>query len=193
MERNKIRFKNLLLVIGLLLSATFNSFAQTEDAELEEEYVEEQRFFNDINEDRFKSNLNDLEESERIDYSNARSLKGRNNFNIFGNESETYQFKENEVQNNSTKENIIIGLDGGNWQQAPNVTPNSSNPNLPSVKNPFGSNPGVKAPRNMDAVPDNGDDPNDVPLDGGVSILGFAALAYGVGRFKGKNKNSSKQ
>ncbi len=187
MERNKIRFKNLLLVIGLLLSATFNSFAQTEDSEFEEEYVEEQRFFNDINEDRFKSNLNDVEETGRIDYSNARSLKERNNFNIFGNENETYQFKENEIQNNSTKENIIIGLDGGTWQQAPNVTPNSSNSNLPSVKDPFGSNPGVKAPRNMDAVPDNGDDPNDVPLDGGILILGLAAVSLGYKKVKSEN------
>jgi hypothetical protein len=56
---------------------------------------------------------------------------------------------------------------------------------MPSVSDPFKQGQtGVKTPRNMDAVPDNGDDPNDVPLDGGISILGLAAAAYGYKRFK---------
>jgi hypothetical protein len=76
---------------------------------------------------------------------------------------------------------MFIEVDNRTWQQSPNLnqTPNS---NSPSVTNPFGTNPGVKTPRNMDAVPDNGDDPNDVPLDGGVLVLGLAAISYGYKR-----------
>jgi hypothetical protein len=36
----------------------------------------------------------------------------------------------------------------------------------------------------MDAVPDNGDEPNDVPLDGGITILGLAAAAYGLKKYR---------
>jgi MYXO-CTERM domain-containing protein len=36
----------------------------------------------------------------------------------------------------------------------------------------------------MDAVPDNGDDPNDVPLDGGVLLLGLAGFAFGIRKKK---------
>ncbi|MFY8019983.1 MAG: hypothetical protein ACOVP1_02250 [Bacteroidia bacterium] len=185
--------KRGILVLGIMMSSTLYSSAQVSDSELEgdegEEYVEEQKFFNDINEERFKSSLNDVNGSSKIDYSSPNSRRERPDFNVFGNENEVYQFKENQIENSSSnKSTITIGSDQGVWQQAPQ-TNQAPNTNMPSVTNPFGSNPGVKAPRNMDAVPDNGDDPNDVPLDGGASILGLAAIVYG---FKKNNRKETK-
>jgi hypothetical protein len=61
------------------------------------------------------------------------------------------------------------------------------NANMPAVSDPFKQGQtGVKTPRNMDAVPDNGDDPNDVPLDGGILVLGLAAISYGYKKVKFK-------
>ena len=57
--------------------------------------------------------------------------------------------------------------------------------NSPSVVDPFKQGQtGVKTPRNIDAVPDNGDEPNDVPLDGGIGILALAASIWGVKKKK---------
>jgi hypothetical protein len=60
----------------------------------------------------------------------------------------------------------------------------SKNFEKPQINNPYSQNPGVKTPRNIDAVPDNGDDPNDVPLDGGVLVLGLAGFALGIRKKK---------
>ena len=58
---------------------------------------------------------------------------------------------------------------------------NPNNSNLPSVTDPFKqSQTGVKTPRNIEAVPDNGDEPNDVPLNNGIVILGLAAVILGL-------------
>ncbi len=186
--------KKIFLIIGIVISAVSNSYSQTvyEDYQndqneyTEEEIVEDPKFFDDINQSRFNSNLNNIEESRRIDYSSGSSRQSRE-FNVFGKENEisNYQFKaenENSVQGNGSN-NITISS-GGTWEQMPSTTSQTPNSNSPSVANPFGTNPGVKNPRNMDAVPDNGSDPNDVPLDGGIGILAMAAAAYGLRRFK---------
>ncbi len=180
------------LIIGILLTSYSYSIAQSSDEdnsyEDESEVGEESRFFDDMNQTRFKSNFNDIEESRRIDYSSGSGRQSRE-FNVFGKENEisNYQFKaenENSVQGNGSN-NITISS-GGTWEQVPSTTGQTPNSNSPSVTNPFGTNPGIKNPRNMDAVPDNGDDPNDVPLDGGILVLGLAAAAFG---FRNKVNN----
>jgi len=191
MKLKKQNIVKLFMILGILMFSYSYSIAQetTEEEELEnfeESYEEnEPRFFDDINESRFKSNFSEIDESRKIDYSRTGGGRERNELNIFGdaNDFSQYQFKEDNLSNqqsNSTN-GIIISSESGSWQRAPSVdqTPNA---NAPTVSNPFGTNPGVKAPRNMDAVPDNGDDPNDVPLDGGVLVLGLAAISYGYKR-----------
>ncbi len=184
MKLQKQNIVKLFMILGMLSFSYSYSIAQTTDEveDFEESYEgNETRFFDDINETRFKSNFNDIEESRRIDYSSGSNRQSRE-FNVFGKENEfsDYQFKvenENSVQGNGSN-NITISS-GGTWEQVPPTTGQTPNSNSPSVGNPFGTNPGVRSPRNMDAVPDNGDDPNDVPLDGGILVLGLAAAAYG--------------
>ena len=191
MKLKKQNIVKLFMILGILMFSYSYSIAQetTEEEELEnfeESYEEnEPRFFDDINESRFKSNFSEIDESRKIDYSRTGGGRERNELNIFGdaNDFSQYQFKEDNLSNQQSNptNGIIISSESGSWQRAPSVdqTPNS---NSPSVTNPFGTNPGVKTPRNMDAVPDNGDDPNDVPLDGGVLVLGLAAISYGYKR-----------
>ena len=190
MKLKKQNIVKLFMVLGMLSFSYSYSIAQsTEEGEdFEDSYEEnETRFFDDMNESRFKSNFSEMDESRKIDYSRTGGGRERNDLNIFGdaNDFSQYQFKEDNLSNQqSTQMNgTIISSESGSWQQAPSVnqTPNT---NAPTVSNPFGTNPGVKTPRNMDAVPDNGDDPNDVPLDGGISILGLAAAVYGFKRYR---------
>ena len=186
--------KKIFLIIGIVVSTISYSYSQTvyedyqngQEEYTEEEIVEDEKFFDDINQTRFNSNLNNIEESRRIDYSSGPSRQSRE-FNVFGKENEfaDYQFKaenENSVQGNRSN-NMTISS-GGTWEQVPLTTGQTPNSNSPSVGNPFGTNPGVRNPRNMDAVPDNGDDPNDVPLDGGVLVLGLAGFAFGIRKMK---------
>ena len=196
MNKKKLSIIKLFMVVGMLSISYSYSIAQetTEEEEelenLEESYEEnEPRFFDDINETRFKSNFSEMDESRKFDYSRTGGGRERNELNIFGdaNDFSQYQFKDDNLSNQQSNptNRIIISSESGSWQRAPSVdqTPNA---NAPKVSNPFGTNPGVKTPRNMDAVPDNGDDPNDVPLDGGVLVLGLAAISYGYKRVKSK-------
>jgi hypothetical protein len=191
MKLKKQNIIKLFMILGILTFSYSYSIAQetTEEEELEnfeESYEEnEPRFFDDINETRFKSNFSEIDESRKIDYSRTGGGRERNELNIFGdaNDFSQYQFKDDNLSNQQSNptNRIIFSSESGSWQRAPSVdqTPNA---NAPTVSNPFGTNPGVKTPRNMDAVPDNGDDPNDVPLDGGVLVLGLAAISYGYKR-----------
>lgn len=192
MNKKKLSIIKLFMVVGILSLSYSYSIAQTteEGEDLDESYEEnEPRLFDDINETRFKSNFSEMDESRKIDYSRTGGGRERNELNIFGdaNDFSQYQFKDDNLSNQQSNptNGIIISSESGSWQRAPSVdqTPNA---NAPKVSNPFGTNPGVKTPRNMDAVPDNGDDPNDVPLDGGVLVLGLAAISYGYKRVKSK-------
>jgi hypothetical protein len=190
MKLNKLTTNRIALILIILISTAYVSKAQTEGTSIEEEeeeYYDEVKQVNDFNVERFGSSFDQTENSGRFDYSAAKGSKSRENgnFDIFGEEYdpkyyEYYNFSENDKQAQNS-EGMFIGVDNRTWQQSPNLnqTPNS---NSPSVTNPFGTNPGVKTPRNMDAVPDNGNDPNDVPLDGGVLVLGLAAISYGYKR-----------
>jgi hypothetical protein len=195
MTLNKLTKNKMALILIILISTTYVSKAQTEGAlieEEEEEYYEEIKKVNDFNVERFGSSFDQTDNSGRFDYSatkGSKSIENRN-FDIFGEEydpkyNKYYNFSENDKQAHNP-EGMFIGVENRTWQQSPNLnqTPNS---NTPSVSNPFGTNPGVKTPRNMDAVPDNGDDPNDVPLDGGILILGLAAVSFGYKKVKLEN------
>ncbi len=187
-QRNRILH---LAIFGLtLMFSIMQTQAQTRDNDEDEresssEASESRPFFNGLNQENFKSDLGKDQRDKNIDYSNEESGSRENNYDIFGNDKEQ-NFKFDEIQtqqNNRTNSNggsfMIQGPQGGN-----DVNP-KENMNMPSVSDPFKQGQtGIKAPRNMDAVPDNGDDPNDVPLDGGISILGLAAAAYGFRKFK---------
>jgi hypothetical protein len=188
MKLKKQNIVKLFMVVGMLSISYSYSIAQTteEGEDFEESYEgNEPKLFDDINETRFKSNFSEIDESRKIDYSRTGGGRERNELNIFGdaNDFSQYQFKDDNLSNQQSNptNRIIFSSESGSWQRAPSVdqTPNA---NAPTVSNPFGTNPGVKTPRNMDAVPDNGDDPNDVPLDGGVLVLGLAAISYGYKR-----------
>ncbi len=183
----RILLVKLVMILILLISSNSIILAQTTDIYENEGEVEENedpQFLNEINKERFKSNFDQVEESKRVDYSTYQSERERHELNVFGKSDagQTYQYNNVEAPNGIRQgNNANIVIDGvENWQQsAPTTqTPNSSN--VPSVKNPFAVNPTVKAPRNMDAVPDNGDDPSDIPLDGGIVILSLTAAAFGM-------------
>jgi hypothetical protein len=84
------------------------------------------------------------------------------------------------IRNEQTGSSEVISGAGSSWQQTNEEPKTNVNTTKPSVQNPYAINPGLKAPRNMDAVPDNGDDPSDIPLDGGILILGLTAAAFGM-------------
>jgi hypothetical protein len=184
-QRNRI-LHLAILGVALMLS-TMQSQAQTRDIDEEDREIEtdDRRYINGLNQENFKSDFGTDQRDRNIDYSTEDRRSKENNYDIFGNDNEQ-NFKFDEIQteqNNRTNSNggsiMIQGPQGGN-----DVNP-KENVNMPSVSDPFKQGQtGIKAPRNMDAVPDNGDDPNDVPLDGGISILGLAAAAYGWRKFK---------
>ncbi len=195
MTLEKLTKNKIALILIVLISTAYVSKAQTEEVQIEEEeeeYYEEVKQVNDFNVERFGSSFDQSDKSGRFDYSAAKGSKSRenSNFEIFGEDydpkyNKYYNFSENDKQSHND-EGMFIGIENRTWQQSPNLnqTPNS---NTPTVPNPFGANPGVKTPRNMDAVPDNGDDPNDVPLDGGILILGLAAISLGYKKVKSEN------
>ncbi|WP_017729781.1 PID-CTERM protein-sorting domain-containing protein [Nafulsella turpanensis] len=42
-------------------------------------------------------------------------------------------------------------------------------------------------------VPNNGNNPNNIPIDGGASLLAAAGVAYGIKKYRDFRKNSSEQ
>lgn len=183
-EVERIRIILMVLVFGLLSTQVYSQ--QTEDQDQEQD---EQSFFNDMNEERFGSNYEESA-SRSIDYGQTGEGRRRRDLNILSGENDfsRYQYQGEEANRggqgngNTNSGRVIIGSQGGEWNQAPSVGNQTPNVNMPTVKNPYIENPGVKAPRNMDAVPDNGDDPSDVPLDGGIVMLVITALALGYQR-----------
>lgn len=179
-RRNKRYITYIVMGIALMLGG-INANAQTTEEEDDE-------FFSEISKENFKSDLGNDNDQRSIDYSsNPRNRRGEENYNIFGNDQQmpVYKFEEENpnINNNRNSNGVIIQgggvMSNGSTPEAPN------NANIPSVQDPFRQGQtGVKAPRNMDAVPDNGDEPNDVPLDGGVIVLGVAALSLGYKKLK---------
>ena len=184
---NKRFLKFIILGISLILLG-INSQAQTTDEDESDDV-----FFNDLDRESFKSDFGTDNTQRRIDYS-TDGQRGRGdqstNFDIFGSNKEVpvYKFEEERTTSNQSGNNGGIIINGGGASSNMGEFREGGNANMPSVSDPFKQGQtGVKTPRNMDAVPDNGDDPNDVPLDGGISILGLAAAAYGFRRYKTKN------
>ena len=183
------KFRPFLIVFVL---AFFAGILST-NAQSEEEDEQEDGFFNGIDKESFKSDFGTDNNQRSIDYS-TDGQRGRgdqsNNFDIFGSNKEVpvYKFEEDQSTNNQSGNNGGIIINGGGSSSNMGEIREGGNANMPSVSDPFRQGQtGVKTPRNMDAVPDNGDEPNDVPLDGGISILGLAAVAYGFRKFKTKN------
>jgi hypothetical protein len=183
------KFRPFLIVFVL---AFFAGILST-NAQSEEEDEQEDGFFNGIDKESFKSDFGTDNSQRSIDYS-TDGQRGRgdqsNKFDIFGSNKEVpvYKFEEDQSTNNQSGNNGGIIINGGGSSSNMEEIREGGNANMPSVSDPFKQGQtGVKTPRNMDAVPDNGDEPNDVPLDGGISILGLAAVAFGFRKFKTKN------
>lgn len=186
-KRNEGKKLFRMMLMGLTLMLTGMSVqAQNRDEETEEgDYA-------DINRENFKSDFGNEQNERVIDYSRGaeRVREGRgNNYDVFGNNSNrevpVYKFEEENAGNADIRRNNAGGgvvVQGGSMGEGP-VMQAPGNASMPAIKDPFRQGQtGVKAPRNMDAVPDNGDEPNDVPLDGGIALLGLAALGYGMRR-----------
>jgi hypothetical protein len=191
-----IRRKRILHLAILGISLMFSAMqtqAQTRDGDEDEREENGSQFSSDLNQENFRSDFGTDNNQRSIDYS-TDGQRGRgdqsNNFDIFGSNKEVpvYKFEEDQSTNNQSGNNGGIIINGGGASSNMGEIREGGNANMPSVSDPFKQGQtGVKTPRNMDAVPDNGDEPNDVPLDGGISILGLAAVAYGFRKFKTKN------
>jgi hypothetical protein len=185
MKKNVLK---LALTLTLICSSLF-LFAQTEDqdqdADVDLDDQEEVDFFNSIEEERFKTNLSGRENGKigQFDYSRDYKLKSNSsNYNILEGDKnfQNLQYNKDETHSNGSNQNgrIVVGSPGSNSNSGQNPS-KDLNFEMPMVHNPYSQNPGVKAPRNMDAVPDNGDDPSDVPLDSEILILLLSALIFG--------------
>ena len=192
-KKSLIQVLTFIFILNMLsLPSKSQVLFEMEEQEVEPQDYDNEReephFFNGIEEKRFRSSFDNIENSRGIDYSTQRNNRDHHEINVFGKEEDLkmYQFNQEEIQGNNSQSNrVIISSEGNNnWQFNQQNNNSNSNVNSPTGTNPFGTNPGVKTPRNMDAVPDNGDDPNDVPLDGGISILGLAAVAYGYKKYR---------
>jgi hypothetical protein len=181
------------VLILTLICASSILFAQSEEDENDVEIDDQEQvnFFNGLEEERFKTNLSGRENSKigLIDYSRDYKSKS-SNYNLFDGDRNFQQFQYNNQEESGNKDNskqqgIIIGSSGNSPNSAQNPI-KDLNFEKPQINNPYSQNPGVKTPRNIDAVPDNGDDPNDVPLDGGVLVLGLAAITFGYRKVKSK-------
>jgi hypothetical protein len=182
------RFLQLFILGSILILGSLSSKAQTTGEDDNDE------FFNEMDRESFKSDLGNDNNQRSIDYSNngrERGSERSSNYDIFGsgNQTPVYKFEEEQPSSNySNNNNGGMMIQGGGSMSNGQEFKQPGNTNTPSVGDPFRqSQTGVKNPRNIDAVPDNGDEPNDVPLDGGISILGLAAVAYGFRKFKTKN------
>lgn len=166
---------------------------ENEEADEIEEEIPEPKFFDGIENERFKSDLSNIEESRKIDYSKQNHSKNTNRFelNIFGKDGDVpkYQSVENENTPNQPYNRVMIGSEGAYNNNINSTNPETPNSNSSSIKNPFSTSPAVKAPRNMDAVPDNDADPNDIPVDGGLSLLGVTAALFGYKKFQNRKAN----
>ncbi|MFY8020543.1 MAG: hypothetical protein ACOVP1_05070 [Bacteroidia bacterium] len=160
-----------------------DEYADEEEMEYEEEIVEP-KFFNDMNETRFRSSFEDVEESRRVNYQINNSRRDRNDFKFFDQNIDMTKFQYQEdftPYKNYKEDKTQINSENFNFQNSPNKNEPENIPH--SFKPQINSSPKDKTP-NIDAVPDNGDDPNDVPLDGGVLVLGVAALGLGYKKYK---------
>jgi hypothetical protein len=188
-----IRRKRILHLAILGISLMFSAMqtqAQTRDGDEDEREENGSQFSSDLNQDNFRSDFGNDQGDRNVDYSREDRRGRENNYDIFGsgNQTPVYKFEEDQSTNNQSGNNVGIIISGGGASSNMGEIREGGNANMPSVSDPFKQGQtGVKTPRNMDAVPDNGDDPNDVPLDGGISILGLAAAAYGFRKFKAKN------
>jgi hypothetical protein len=173
------RFLQLLILGSILILGSLSASAQTTNEDDNDEFI------NEIDRESFKSDFGNDQRDRSIDYSREDRRVRENNYDIFGNDKEqNYKFDEIQTEQksgaNSNGGSIMIQAPQGGKEVNPR-----ENVNMPSVSDPFKQGQtGVKSPRNIDAVPDNGDEPNDVPLDGGITILGLAAAAYGFRKFK---------
>ncbi len=179
------RFLQLLVLGSILILGSLSSKAQTTGEDDNDE------FFNEIDRESFKSDLGNDNNQRSIDYSNngrERGSERSSNYDIFGsgNQTPVYKFEEEQPSSNySNNNNGGMMIQGGGSMSNGQDFKQPGNTNMPSVGDPFRqSQTGVKNPRNIDAVPDNGDEPNDVPLDGGLSILGLAAAVYGFKKYR---------
>ena len=188
-----IRRKRILHLAILGISLMFSAMqtqAQTRDGDEDEREENGSQFSSDLNQDNFRSDFGNDQGDRNVDYSREDRRGRENNYDIFGsgNQTPVYKFEEDQPSSNYSNNNNGGMIQGGGSMPNGQDFKQPGNTNTPSVGDPFRQGQtGVKTPRNMDAVPDNGDEPNDVPLDGGISILGLAAVAYGFRKFKTKN------
>jgi len=161
------------------------------NAQSNEQGNDEDEFFNSMDRGSFNSDFGNEDNQRSIDYSRngrERGSERSSNYDIFGsgNQTPVYKFEEEQPSSNySNNNNGGMMIQGGGSMSTGQEFKQPGNTNTPSVGDPFRqSQTGVKNPRNIDAVPDNGDEPNDVPLDGGITILGLAAAAYGLKKYR---------
>ncbi len=188
MKKSKVSKQLLqIMIVGIaLMIGGAQVKAQSRDSEQEDVQQDDQEhFFFFFYQENFKSDFGNDQRDRNVDYSREDRRGRENNYDIFGNDKEqNYKFDEIQTDQksgaNSNGGSIMIqGPQGGN-----DINPRE-NVNMPSVSDPFKQGQtGVKAPRNIDAVPDNGDEPNDVPIDGGISVLALAAAAFGLKRYR---------
>ncbi|MCK6611892.1 MAG: hypothetical protein L6Q78_12740 [Bacteroidia bacterium] len=205
----QVKYRRALLLVCLQVSLSLAIKAQAGIAEQIEEAMNPSEQQQEDEDDDYDYNQNNTNEglngkrfessfgnsgSRSIDYSSGSRFEQREfwsernkpaqNFEQYYNFNEPGNRPSNQFQQGGGS--VVIGggtqqgMQGGG-QHAPGQM------NMPSIKDPFQSNPGIKAPRNIDAVPDNNGDPNDVPVDGGVLVLG--ATAIWLGRKKLMNKD----
>ncbi len=168
------------ILLGLLILLANSTQAQSRENEEDQD-----GFFNEMDKENFKSDFGNDQGSRSIDYSRDHSgnREGQSkSYEIFSEKGNMPEYKFEEGDNNSTQGRNQGGMiiQGGENGVGPELK-QPGNASIPSIPDPFKQGQtGVKAPRNMDAVPDNGDEPNDVPLDGGIGILALAAGAWGM-------------
>lgn len=170
-------FRGLILPMILMLSMQVQ--AQTQD----DEDNEEESFGSELGTESFSSDLKTSQGSRSIDYNNADGInRNSKSYNMYEKmDMNKYKFEEGEEDKSNRNQTNMNIQGGGSYNQGTPELKQPGNASIPSVVDPFKQGQtGVKAPRNMDAVPDNGDEPNDVPLDGGIGILAIAAGAWGM-------------
>ncbi len=196
----QIKYRRALLLVCLQVSLSLAIKAQAGIAEQIEEAMnpsEQQQEDEDEDYDYNQTNSNDGLNGSRfespfgnsgsrsIDYSTGSRYQEREFWSERNKPSQNFDqyYNQNSNTRPSTQYNqgnggIVVGGGSqpgiqGDGQQTPGQM------NVPSIKDPFQTTPGIKTPRNIDAVPDNGGDPDDVPVDGGVILLGASAIWLG--------------
>ena len=181
-NRSVARFFGLM-ILPVILMLSLQANAQTQ----EDDENDEESFGSDLGTESFSSDLKTSQGSRSIDYNNADGInRNSKSYDMYEKmDMNKYKFEEGvEEQSNRNQTNMNI-QGGGTFSQGTPELKQPGSSSIPSVVDPFRQGQtGVKAPRNIDAVPDNGDEPNDVPLDGGIGILALAAAAWGMKRKK---------